>query len=160
MKNIYYLLTIAVTTIAANVSAQSVTVSGVPKPYTLTAEVMKGLKHVQLDAKAHDEKIHHYSGVLLSDILTKADAIMGDGARKKVLTSYVLISAADNYKIIYALPEIDPALMDKTVLLADQVDGKPLSAAVGPYQVIATGEKKHARWIRQVKDIKLVTVTD
>lgn len=145
---------------ASTASAQSVTVSGVPKPYTLTADVMKGLKHIQLDAKAHDEKIHHYSGVPLSEILTKADAIMGDGARKKVLISYLLITAADNYKVIYALPEIDPALMDKTVILADQVDGKPLPAAVGPYQVIATGEKKHARWIRQVKDIKLVTAND
>jgi hypothetical protein len=47
-------------------------------------------------------------------------------------------------------PELAPSFTDRTILLADRRDGKPLSDREGPLQVIVPGEKKHARWVRQV----------
>lgn len=68
----------------------------------------------------------------------------------------MLVTAADKYKVVYALAEIDPLFTEATIILAFQSDGKPLGPEVGPYQIIVPGEKKHGRWIRQVVSIKLV----
>jgi|GEM_PF-6478356 len=43
----------------------------------------------------------------------------------------------------------------KTIKLADKRDGKPLDAKQGPWQIVATGELKHARWVRQVTALKV-----
>ena len=48
-----------------------------------------------------------------------------------------------------------PGFTDRVILLADRRDGKPLSAREGPFQVIVPGEKKHARWVRQVIRLKV-----
>ncbi len=34
-------------------------------------------------------------------------------------------------------------------------DGKPLGAREGPYQIVVPGEKKHARWVRQVVGLRI-----
>jgi hypothetical protein len=40
------------------------------------------------------------------------------------------------------------------VLLADSVDGKPL-ADNGPIELITSGERRPARWVRNVTSIKV-----
>ena len=123
------------------------------KTITLSINDIKAMPHVTLDVKAHDEKMHSYTGVFLYNLLQKAGVVMGDSAKKKVSGSYVVITAADNYKAVYALSDIDTLQSDKKVLLADGSDGKPLPDNALPYQIIATGEKIHARMIRQVTSI-------
>ena len=63
---------------------------------------------------------------------------------------YLVVEAADGYRAVFALSELDPAFTDRVVLLADRRDGQPLSMRDGPLQVVVPGEKKHARWVRQV----------
>jgi hypothetical protein len=33
--------------------------------------------------------------------------------------------------------------------------GQPLDARVGPFQIVVPGEKKHARWVRQVTGLRI-----
>jgi len=40
--------------------------------------------------------------------------------------------------------------MDKSVYVATKRDGKPLSEKDGPFQLVAPGEKRDGRWVRQV----------
>ena len=68
---------------------------------------------------------------------------------------YVVVEAADGYRAVFALAELDPAFTDRVILLADRRDGKPLSTREGPFQIIVPGEKKHARWVRQVIRLKV-----
>ena len=42
------------------------------------------------------------------------------------------------------------------VILADTRDGQPLEKYKGPFQVVVPGEKRQARWVRMVKEIRLV----
>ena len=70
--------------------------------------------------------------------------------RGPAIALYVVVEAADGYRAVYALAELDSAFTDRVILLADRRDGRPLSAREGPLQVIVPGEKKHARWVRQV----------
>jgi hypothetical protein len=68
---------------------------------------------------------------------------------------YVIVEAADGYQALFALPELDPAFTDRVILLADHRDGQPLDARTGPFQIVVPGEKKHARWVRQVTGLRI-----
>ena len=41
------------------------------------------------------------------------------------------------------------------VLLAYRRDGKELSSQEGPFRIIAPGEKRHARWVRNVTSVSI-----
>ena len=58
--------------------------------------------------------------------------------------------AADGYQAVFALPELDPAFNDRVIILADRFDGSPLTARDGSWQIVVVGEKRQARWVRQV----------
>ena len=66
------------------------------------------------------------------------------------MLTYLVVEATDSYRVVFALPEIDPAFTERTILLVDRRDHQPLSPHDGPLHVIVPGEKRHARWVRQV----------
>ena len=72
-----------------------------------------------------------------------------------MIGQFLVVGAADGYRAVYSLTELDPAFSDKTVIIADMKDGKPLDVKNGPWQVIASNEKKHARWVRQVTTLRV-----
>jgi hypothetical protein len=74
----------------------------------------------------------------------------GQELRGEFLSLYLQVGAADGYRVIFSLPELDEAFTDRIVLLADRKDGKPLSEPEGPFRVIVPDEKRPARWVRQV----------
>jgi hypothetical protein len=76
----------------------------------------------------------------------------------KQIASCLLVQAADGYRVVIALPEIDPAFTDKQFVLAFLKDGKPLDAKEGPYRIVIPDEKRMARWVRQVTTLKIVEV--
>jgi hypothetical protein len=139
--------------------AQSVTISGDGIiPINITKAMFADMKQVVVMAKAHDEKVHRYSGVTIANLLIKAGIMLGDSAKSKTINSYIIVTAADNYKAIYAIPEIDPLFATRSIILANRADKRPLATEDGPFQIIVPGEKKHARWVRQVTGIQVVTV--
>lgn len=125
------------------------------KTLVLSMEEIAAMPHISVDIKAHDGNLHSYSGILLMSLLKQANVRLGDSAKKNVAGSYVVITASDKYKAVYALSEIDTLQSNKTIILADKTDGKPLPQNALPYQIIATGEKIHARMIRQVIKIEV-----
>lgn len=120
------------------------------QPLTFTAESFAALPHQTLKARAHDGKEAEYQGVTLAAILARAGAPMGAQLKGKAMDRYLVVEASDGYRAVYALTELDSGFTDRVILLADRRDGKPLSSHEGPLQVIVPGEKKHARWVRQV----------
>ena len=74
---------------------------------------------------------------------------------RDAVASYVLIEARDGYKALFALAEIDPTLSDRVVLLADSKDGVPFDEKEGPWRIIVPGDKRPARWVRQVTAISV-----
>ena len=116
------------------------------------------LKSITIKAIGHDLKPHEFSGPLLSDFLSNAGVILGEPAKKQTVSSYIIIRAKDNYKCTFALAELDPLFSSSDIIIASKMDGKALSENNGPYQIIAPKDKKHGRWVRQVKSIELHTV--
>lgn len=69
------------------------------------------------------------------------------------MTTYVLVEAADDYRVIFSLAELDSGFLDSDVLLADTMDGAPLAPDQGPFKLVAPHEKRPARWAKMVKSI-------
>ena len=113
------------------------------------------LTRIEIKAKGHDEVDSVYSGYELRFILAPAGAKFGKELKGPTVAQFLVVEAADGYRAVYSLTDLDPDFADKVVILADTRDGKPLDAKNGPWQVIATNEKKHARWVRQVTALKV-----
>jgi DMSO/TMAO reductase YedYZ molybdopterin-dependent catalytic subunit len=127
----------------------------VSEPLSLSSEEFAKLPHQTVRAKGHDGVESQYEGVPLLAMLAKAGIPTGKDLKGRAMALYVVVEAADNYRAVFALAELDPAFTDRTILLADHRDGKPLSARDAPFQIIVPGEKKHARWVKQVIRLKV-----
>ncbi len=139
----------------ANGVAQVQVIGEVARPLTLFAEDLAKLPRQTVKAKAHDGTESQYDGVALVEILAKAGVPIGKDLRGKAMAIYLVVEASDDYRAVFALPELDPAFSDRVILLADHRDGRALSAREGPLQIIVPGEKKHARWVRQVIKLRV-----
>ncbi len=118
---------------------------------TFSAEEFGKLPHKTARARGHDGVESEYQGVPLGDLLARAGAPAGEALKgRNALSLYVVVEATDGYRALFSLAEIDSGFTDRVVLLADRRDGRPLSDREGPLQVIVPGERKHARWVRQV----------
>ncbi|MEP6950951.1 MAG: hypothetical protein ABI863_16815 [Ginsengibacter sp.] len=116
------------------------------------------MNHVSIKAISHsDHKEHSYSGIPLSVIISESGAIPGNQLRGKYLAKYVLVGGSDGYNAVIALPEIDTAFTGKVIILADEEDGKALSANVGPFQLVVPGDKRPARSVWHVVSINILS---
>jgi len=117
------------------------------------------MPRTKVTAKEHDSTVT-YEGVALTEILQKAGSPLGKEMRGKALASYVLVTARDGYRVVFALPELDPDFTDasRQIILADTADGAPLPEKQGPVRIVVPQEKKGARWIRMVETIEVVTL--
>jgi DMSO/TMAO reductase YedYZ molybdopterin-dependent catalytic subunit len=128
----------------------------VDKPLGLSAADLAGMPRQTVDAKDHDGKLARFTGVTLTEVLKAAGAPLGEKLPGTQLSKFVLVEAADGYRVVFALPELDPAFTDEIVLVADRRDGQPLSAAEGPLRLVVPREKRQARWVRQLKTLKVL----
>ncbi len=79
----------------------------------------------------------------------------GEALRGRELAQAVVITGADGYRLAYGVAEFDPAFTDRVAVLADRKNGAPLTGNEAPFQLILTGEKRPARWVRQVISIEV-----
>ena len=116
-------------------------------------EDWSAFRRIDVQAKEKDGSMHTFSGVAVSDLLQRAGVPMGNQLRGENMAQYLVVKAADKYKVLFALPELDSVFTDRTVIVADQMDGQPLRQDRGPYRIIVPGEKKPARWIYRVTSL-------
>ena len=127
------------------------------KQTSLSRAEVEALSHIKVATSASGEPAT-FEGVTLEAVLEKAGVKFGETLKGKRLASCVLVEAADGYRVVIALPELDPAFTDKQILLAFLKDGKPLNDKEGPYRIVIPDEKSMARWVRQVTGLKIVAV--
>jgi DMSO/TMAO reductase YedYZ molybdopterin-dependent catalytic subunit len=127
----------------------------VPRPLTLTAAQLSQLPRRTVRATDSGGKESEFEGVPLVELLKTAGVKFGHDLRGPALATYLVVEATDGYRAVFALPELDPECTDRVVLLADRRDGKALDGKEGPLRVVVPGEKRHARWVRQVIALKL-----
>jgi len=126
------------------------------KQIALTRTEIEALPRIKVTTQAPDSS--SYDGVALKTLLEKAGVEFGHSLRGKRMASCLLVEAADGYRVVIALPEIDPDFNDKQVMLAFSKNEKPLDAKEGPYRIVIPNEKRMARWVKQVTTLKIVDV--
>ena len=124
---------------------------------TITATQIANSPHVTVNVHDHDAPAQ-FEGVPLAALLSTAGIQLGDKPRGPRMTEVLLVDAADGYKVVFALAEVDPAFGAREIMLADKRDGKALDAKEGPLRIVAPGDKRAARWVRQVTTLRIVTV--
>ena len=125
------------------------------KSATWTVATLAALPHTTVTVhNEHTKADETYSGVPLISLLTPVG--VSDKPRGKQFRLYVVAAGSDGYEVVYSIGEITPDVHDATVMVADSEDGKPI-AADGPLKLVATGEKRPARWVRNLVAIKVLT---
>jgi DMSO/TMAO reductase YedYZ molybdopterin-dependent catalytic subunit len=122
----------------------------VERPQQWTLDDLAALPRREVRTCDHDGTEATFAGVALADLLQLAGVPLGEKLRGSNMALYLLVEAADGYRVVFALPELDPAFTERVVLLADHRDGQPLAATEGPLRLVVPDEKRHARWVRQV----------
>lgn len=132
----------------------------VEAPVTLRASQLARLRHRVVSGKRRDGMPTQFEGVLLKDALELAGVRFGDSLKGDRMSMFLLAESADGYRVVFALPELDPSFTDKVVLLAMLQDGIELSSREGPFRIIIPDEKKQARSIKQLKMLRLLRSED
>jgi hypothetical protein len=125
------------------------------KKIEFTEQDLSKFSHYKFSATDHHGETHAYEGILVYDILSTAGVKLGEQLRGKMLRKYLEVDAKDGYKVIFALPEIDPLFTDKKIYLVNLEDGKPLAKDEGPMRLVIPDEKRQARWIRMITGFKI-----
>ena len=119
-----------------------------------TAATLAPLPHLTVQVyNEHAKANQTYSGVPLTALLTR----LGVPATPhgKEFRYYLVAAGADGYQVVYSVAEVTPDIHDGTVLVADKMEGRPLADS-GPLQLVATGEKRPARWVKNLVEIRVL----
>lgn len=100
-------------------------------------------------------KISSYEGYDLRTVLSAVGVTPVEKLRGKQLSTLVTVTAADGYKVVFGLAELDRTLGDTLVLLVDRENGQPLLASDGPWRLVVPSDQRSARWVRQVTSIRM-----
>jgi hypothetical protein len=111
---------------------------------SVTAAQISKLPHVTIAVQDHDKQTQ-FEGVPLSSVLSLAGILLGDALRGPRMSEALLVEAADGYKVVFALAEIDPTFATREIILADKRDGRALDAKEGPLRIVVPDDKRPAR---------------
>ena len=142
--------------LAAAAPPTTLAVTGAVKtPLSLSAADLKALPRTTVQVEDADRTVT-YGGVLVGEILARAGVALGDALRGDAVASYVVAHAADGYRAVFALAELDNAFVKNDVLVADTADGKPLFAYQGPWRLVAPRDQRGARSVRMLDRLEVV----
>lgn len=101
----------------------------------------------------HTKANETYTGVPLIDLLKPLG--VHDAPRGKDLRLYLVAAGSDGYEAVYAIGEVTPEVNNSTVMVAHTENGAALKDD-GPLKLIATNEKRPARWVRNLVSIRVL----
>lgn len=120
-----------------------------------TAARLAALPHETITLFDEHTKVSQtYSGVPLMALLV----ILGvpERPKDKQLRLYLVAEGADGYRAVYSVAEVNPEVRDSAVIVADSLNGRALVDG-GPLQLVASGEKSPARWVRNLIAVRVET---
>jgi hypothetical protein len=120
-----------------------------------TPATLAALPHLTLTVyNAHAKASQTYGGVALIELLKRVG--VPDQPHGKEFQLYLVAEGADGYKVVYSIGEVAPDVDSGMMIVADSQDGKPI-ADDGPLKMVTTGEKRPARWVRNLVAIRVMT---
>jgi DMSO/TMAO reductase YedYZ molybdopterin-dependent catalytic subunit len=124
-------------------------------PLTLSVADLKKMPRKTLKVlNPHEKRDEVYEGVPLQELLRRAGVPQGDSLRGAAMATYVLAKAADGYRVVFSLAELDSDFVDAEVIVADTKDGAPLGPKQGPLKIVAPHEKRPARMLKSITVVR------
>lgn len=124
-------------------------------PITRTLAALKSMPAMSVQVQDDSGAAAEYTGVSLQVLLAASDVEFGKAIRGSRLTQYVVVSAADGYRALFSIAEVDPAFRQRSILLCYAKNGSSLPEKEGPLRLVVADEIRHARWVRQVTTIEV-----
>jgi DMSO/TMAO reductase YedYZ molybdopterin-dependent catalytic subunit len=151
--------------LSLSVRAQSnvtvLTIRGaVERPLSLSLSDLQAMPRTKLEIPEKSGVEATFKGVTLFEVVMRSKPKLTEHCCSNAINTMVVIKAADNYQAAFSLPELDPKFSSKAILLADRRNGQPLGTAQGPLQNIVPSDKVHARWVRRVNLIEILSIED
>jgi hypothetical protein len=138
-----------------DIGPATITVTGISgKSVSLSVSELSKLPQKTVKTTDHGTPAT-FEGVLLTDVLAEVDLPLGEKFHKTAAAYYLTVEAKDGYRAVFAWAELDSTFMDKAVYVVTKRDRKPLSDKDGPFQLVVPGEKRDARWVRQVTALRI-----
>jgi hypothetical protein len=135
--------------------AQSLALTGpTGQKAILSAADIATLPRVKVTFDDHGTK-QNFEGPLLIDVLAKVGTPTGANIHGAELATVVLVTAKDGYQVAIGLAEADPGTRANRIILADRMEGAPLAANAGPFQMVIEGDVRPARSTRMVSAIEV-----
>jgi hypothetical protein len=138
-------------------AAAALSVVGSPTPVELDQAALAAMPQVEAAARFHGGETR-CRGPLLSDVLKAAGVPQGNDVRGPLLVTGVVAEAADGYRVLFSLGELDPMLGRAPVIVALSCGGAALSAEDGPLRILAGGDTRGARSVRQLVRLRVTTL--
>jgi hypothetical protein len=121
----------------------------------LTADELEAMPQKSISWSDHGS-LAQFDGVDVARLLERAGAPVGKALRGQALAHYVVVEAADGYRVVFGLAELEPAVTGRVVLLALRRDGRSMADKEGPFRLVVEGDRRGARSLRRVTAIRVV----
>lgn len=123
------------------------------KVLSLTPAELTAMPHTSVSVfNEHTKADETYTGVALTDLLAKVGVPVGKDLKGKAYRMYVLAEGTDHYTVLYSLDEVDGMAHKGDVIVADTLNGTPLTAD-GAFKLVSSEDKRPARWVRNLTAI-------
>ncbi len=123
------------------------------------AAAQAGLPRASVTFNDHGKAVQ-CEGVWLIDLVARAGVPVGEAVRGPALATVIIADAADGYRAVFSLGEIDRKLGAVPVLVADRCGGVSLGEAAGPLRLVVPGDGRAARSVRQLRRVTARQVTN
>jgi DMSO/TMAO reductase YedYZ molybdopterin-dependent catalytic subunit len=133
---------------------ETVIVGPTGKRIVVTPKLLDGLDRAEATMINHGAS-HTYEGVRLTELLRLVDAPTGARIHADADRDYLVVTGADGFRAVLSLAETDRSVQQHAVILADKMDGAPLTAHDAPYRVVVDGDQKPARSVYAVTTIEV-----
>lgn len=122
----------------------------------LTPPALASQPRAVVVARSHDGALLEFERVPAAALLSTLEPALDRGLRGELLARYVVAEAADGYRVVFALADFEPTLAERTILVADRVNGEAFDQTAGPLRLIVPGDQRQSRWVRQLTTLRVV----
>jgi hypothetical protein len=124
---------------------------------TFTRAALEALPQEKASAKLRDGAPFTVSGVSVTALLKACGLDLAQRMGAGNVVGHALVArAADGYRAVFGLAEVDPHFGHAPLIVSwTNADGSPLPERSGPLQLVATGESRPGRWVRQLQSLEV-----
>lgn len=143
---------------AQKVRSTSVTVTLGDRSLTLDAAAIAAMPHETVTViNGHTKASETYTGVPIAAILAKLGLPFEKANEHTLLRTYFVAEGTDGYRVLLSTYETLAAIREKSVIVADSLDGRPL-ANDGAFKLVIPGDTRPQRWVQNLKSISFKTI--